>query len=235
MARKKLKQFAENAENHLFFQPYYHEIINGFSLKGKWNQDFFKNDNPIVLELGCGKGEYTYGLAKKYPGKNFIGIDLKGARMWKGATTAKEEGLSNVAFVRTKIEQILHFFDRNEISEIWLTFSDPQPKYERRRLSSPRFLNLYREILKPEAIIHIKTDNRELFNYTLEVVDFFKLPLHYSTKNLYQSDYDGDAPQIQTFYEKKYLEEGIPINYAQFSLNMFYLKNKLEKLPKEDD
>lgn len=235
MSRRKLKQFAENAENDLFFQPYYHELMAGFPLKGKWHQDFFKNDYPIVLELGCGKGEYTYGLARKYPDKNFIGIDLKGARMWKGATAANEDGLQNVAFVRTRIEQILHFFGPNEVSEIWLTFSDPQPKYERRRLSSPRFLNLYREILKPNAIIHIKTDNRELFDYTLEVIEFFNLPLHYSTKDLYQSNYEGDAPQIQTYYEKKYLEEGIPINYAQFSLNESYRENTLEKLPKEED
>lgn len=234
MARRKLKQFAENAENDLFFQPYYHELMEGFPLKGKWHKDFFKNDHPIVLELGCGKGEYTVGLAKKYPEKNFIGIDLKGARMWKGATEAKEEGLTNVAFVRTKIEQLLHFFGSNEVSEIWLTFSDPQPKYERRRLSSPRFLNLYREILKPEALIHIKTDNRELFDYSMQVVDYFKLYLNFSTYDLYHSDYDGDAPQIQTFYEKKYLEEGIPINYAQFSLNDSYRQNTLEKLPKEE-
>lgn len=234
MARKKLKQFAENAENHLFFQPYYHELVNGFHLKGKWNEEFFKNKHPIVLELGCGKGEYTYGLANKYPDKNFIGIDLKGARMWKGATQSKEKALTNVAFVRTKIEQILSFFGKHEISEIWLTFSDPQPKYERRRLSSPRFLNLYREILKPDAVIHIKTDSKDLFDYTLEVVEFFKLPLYFFTKDLYNSNYDGDASNIQTYYEKKYLEEDIPINYARFSLNESYMQNKLERLPKEE-
>lgn len=233
MARRKLQQFAENAENPLFFQPYYHEFLAGFPLKGKWHQDFFKNNNPIVLELGCGKGEYTVGLARKYPEKNFIGIDLKGARMWTGATAALENRMKNVAFVRVKIEQILHFFGADEVSELWLTFSDPQPKYERRRLSSPRFLNLYREILKPEALIHIKTDNRELFDYSMQVVDYYKLPVHFTTYDLYQSDYDGDASSIQTFYEKKYIEEGIPINYAQFSLNESFKENKLEKLPEE--
>lgn len=233
MARKKLQQFSQNAENPLFFQPYYHEVMAGFPLKGNWHRDFFKNDHPIVLELGCGKGEYTVGLAQKYPDKNFIGLDLKGARMWRGATDALGAGLKNVAFVRTKIEQILHFFDTNEISEIWLTFSDPQPKYERRRLSSPRFLNLYHQILKSDGLIHIKTDSRELFDYTMEVIEYFKLPLHYHSYDLYHSDYTGDAPQIQTFYENKYLAEGIPINYALFSLNERYQSNQLDKIPEE--
>lgn len=234
MARKKLEQFAQNAENPLFFQPYYHEVMAGFPLKGKWNQDFFRNDQPIVLELGCGKGEYAVGLAEKYPDKNFVGVDLKGARMWKGATDAQEAGMKNVAFIRTKIEQILHFFGPNEVDEIWLTFSDPQPKYERRRLSSPRFLNLYRQLLKPNGSIHIKTDSRELFDYSVEVINYFKLPLEYYTYDLYQSDYEGDASKIQTFYEKQYLAKGIPINYALFSLDEAYYANELDKLPSND-
>lgn len=235
MARRKLQQFDENSKNPIFFQPYYHEMMAGFPLKGKWHQDFFKNENPITLELGCGKGEYTFGLAEKYTDKNYIGIDLKGARMWRGATDAVEKGLENIAFIRTKIDQILHFFGQHEVDEIWLTFSDPQPKYERRRLSSPKFLNLYREILKPNGLIHIKTDNRALFDYTMEVVDFFKLPLHYSTKDLYHSNYQGDAPKIQTFYEKKYLAEGIAINYAQFSLNNEFMLNTLDRLPNNEE
>jgi len=234
MSRKKRLQFSENAQNPIFFQPYYQELLEGFNLKGKWHQEFFKNDHPIVLELGCGKGEYTVGLAEKYPKKNFIGIDLKGARMWRGATDAQELKLNNVAFVRNKIEQILFLLGPREVDEIWLTFSDPQPKKERRRLSSPRFLNLYREILKPEGIIHIKTDSRELFDYTMEVVQYFNLPLHYKTNNLYHSEFRGDAPQIQTYYEKIYLAEGIPINYAQFSLNKEFNKNTLEKLPETE-
>ena len=235
MARHKLAQFAENETfSHMFYMPW-EELLNGFPLKGNWQKDFFKNDNPITLELGCGKGEYTVGLAKKYPDRNFIGIDLKGARMWHGASTAQKEGLKNVAFIRTKIDQILHFFAANEVAEIWLTFSDPQPKRERRRLSSPRFLNLYREILEPNGIIHQKTDNRELFDYTLEVLDFFKLPLDYSTFDVYNSDAPKDVLEIQTYYEKMFLKEGIPINYMRFRLNDEFAKNKLLVLPKEKE
>ena len=234
MSRRKKMQFAENNKNPIFFQPLYTELVAGFPLKGKWKQDFFKNNHPIVLELGCGKGEYTIGLARKYPERNFIGVDLKGSRMWRGATDAREENLGNVAFIRCKIEQILHLFGPNEIDEIWLTFSDPQPKRERRRLTSPRFLNLYRQVLIPKGMIHLKTDSLELFDYTLEVIDFFNLLLHYSTHDLYASDCKCDAPNIQTYYEKIYLTQGIKINYAQFSLNKEYDHNTIEKLPKED-
>lgn len=231
MGRRKHKQFEENAKNPLFFQPYYHELTAGFPLKGSWHKKFFSNTNPIVLELGCGKGEYTYGLAKRYPDKNFIGMDLKGARMWKGASKSLEDGLKNVAFVRSKIELMLHFFGKNEVSEIWLTFSDPQPKYERRRLSSPRFLSIYSQVLKSSSIIHLKTDNSMLFRYTIEVLDYFDLPLHFATQDLYNSNYQGDAKEIQTFYEEKYLNEGIPIKYMQFSLSAAFGCNTLEKLP----
>lgn len=216
----------------MFYLPY-EELKQGFSLKGKWNSDFFKNDHPITLELGCGKGEYTVGLAKKYPERNFIGIDLKGARMWHGASIVQNEGLTNVAFIRTKIDQLLHFFAPNEVAEIWLTFSDPQPKHERRRLSSPRFLNLYREVLKPEGIIHQKTDNRELFDYTLEVIEHYQLPLLYFSHNIYASGFKGDAVEIQTYYEKMFLAEGKNINYLQFQLNEAYNENKQIVLPKE--
>lgn len=231
MARRKREQFAENATNPIFFEPFYEELLSGFFLKGKWREEFFKNENPIVLELGCGKGEYTVGLAEKYPDKNFIGMDLKGARMWRGATDSQNLGLANVAFVRNKIEQIKYIFDENEIDEIWLTFSDPQPKYERRRLSSPRFLNLYKETLKPNGIIHVKTDNRALFDYTLAVIDYFNLDIDYQTYDLYKANYSGDAPQIQTFYENQYLAQSIPINYVKFRLNDDFKNNTLEKLP----
>lgn len=234
MARKKLAQFAENETfPHMFYKPY-EELLNGFPLKGKWNTEFFENDHPITLELGCGKGEYTVGLARKYPERNFIGIDLKGARMWKGAKIAQEEGLKNIAFIRTKVDLLLYFFAEDEVNEIWLTFSDPQPKYERRRLSSPRFLNLYRHVLEPTGLIHQKTDNRELFDYTLEVIDYFKFPLLYSTYNVYDSGFKGDAVEIQTYYEKMFLKEGVPINYMQFRLNEAFAQNELLVLPKKE-
>ncbi len=232
MARRKLQQFSENAKNLLFFQPHYHELLNGFELKGQWGKDFFKNDNPIVLELGCGKGEYTVGMAKEYPDKNFIGIDVKGARMWRGATDAVEQQLPNVAFVRTKIEQLPLLFGTEEVSEIWLTFSDPQPKYEKRRLSSPKFLNFYFRVLKPEHRIHIKTDNADLFDYTLRVVDYFNLKLHYASKDIYNSDYKGDVTRIQTFYEQMYLAQGIPIKYGVFSLPKSFANNTLLRIDK---
>lgn len=234
MARHKLAQFAENETfAHMFYQTY-DELQKGFSLKGKWKQEYFKNNNPITLELGCGKGEYTVGLAKKYPDRNFIGIDLKGARLWHGAKIVQQENLKNVAFVRTKIDQLLSFFDANEVAEIWLTFSDPQPKIERRRLSSPRFLNLYREILVPNGIIHQKTDNRELFDYTLEVVRYFDFQLDYYSYDIYAESKNSDAVEIQTFYEKMFLKEGIPINYMEFRLNEKFAENELLVLPKKD-
>lgn len=234
MARHKLAQFAENETfAHMFYRSY-EELQKGFSLKGNWKQAFFKNNYPITLELGCGKGEYTVGLAKKYPNRNFIGIDLKGARLWHGAKIVQQEGLKNVAFIRTKIDQLLSFFAENEVDEIWLTFSDPQPKIERRRLSSPRFLNLYREILVPNGIIHQKTDNRELFDYTLDVVRYFDFQLDYFSYDIYKDSKNSDAVEIQTFYEKMFLKEGIPINYMEFRLNKKFAKNELLVLPKKD-
>lgn len=218
----------------MFYSPR-EELINGFALKGKWQKDFFKNNNPITLELGCGKGEYTVGLAKKYPNRNFIGIDLKGARMWHGAKNVQVEGLKNVAFIRTKIDQLLHFFAQNEVAEIWLTFSDPQPKREKRRLSSPKFLSLYRDVLVENGIIHQKTDNRALFNYTLEVVKFFNFPLEYHTFDVYQTESNNDLVEIQTYYEKMFLKEGVPINYMKFRLNEEFANNKLVVLPKEEE
>jgi len=174
-----------------------------------------------VLELGCGKGDYTVGLSVKYPNVNFMGVDRKGARMWRGAKTSQEENIQNVAFLRIKIEQLLYCFGNDEVDGIWITFPDPIPKERKskRRLTSPQFLKKYRTILKPGGIIHLKTDNSDLFQYTIEVLKDQPVDILYQTFDLYNSDYDGDAPLIQTYYEKKYLVEGKPINYLKFRFN----------------
>ena len=172
MGKNKLQRFAENLTFDNFFQPTYDEISTGYFLKGKWASDFFKNNNPIVLELGCGKGEYSVGLARRYPDKNFIGLDIKGARMWRGCKTAVDENIQNIAFLRTRIELIEHYFAENEISEIWITFPDPQPRRikENKRLTSPAFLKRYASILKKDLIIHLKTDAFLLYFYTMEII-----------------------------------------------------------------
>jgi tRNA (guanine-N7-)-methyltransferase len=189
-------------------------------LKGNWNKVFFKDDQPIVLELGCGKGEYTVNLGEKFPDKNFIGIDIKGNRIWRGGKTAIELGLTNVGFLRIQIEHIEYFFEKNEVSEIWITFPDPQPKYktERKRLTSPAFLDRYRKLLKPNGIIHLKTDSRFLFDYTLKVLKEQNLPVNKSSADIYKEFPDEEVLKIQTFYEKKFLKQGIPITYLNFNL-----------------
>lgn len=220
MGKNKLEHFAETATFPHFFQPTYDELENGFELKGKWHPEFFENENPLILELGCGKGEYTVGLAEKYPEKNFIGMDQKGARMWRGAKTSLEEDMLNVAFIRSKVELAGYFFDRNEIDEIWITFPDPHLKDReiKKRLTSPRFIEMYKQFLKPNGIIHLKTDNSGLFKYTLNFIEEEKYCLNYKTSDLYQSDYDGDASQFQTHYEKIFSKKGHKINYLNFSL-----------------
>ncbi|HPV56712.1 MAG TPA: tRNA (guanosine(46)-N7)-methyltransferase TrmB, partial [Tenuifilaceae bacterium] len=175
MAKNKLRRFAENETFENLFQPTMSDVMNGdFHLKGKWRSDYFKNSNPIVLELGCGKGEYSVGLAKMFPEKNFIGADIKGARLWRGAKTAVEEKMSNVAFIRTRIEHIASFFAPEEVDEIWVTFPDPQPreKKSKKRLTSSRFLNHYAKFLKPNGIVHLKTDSQALHAYTKAVIEY---------------------------------------------------------------
>lgn len=221
MGRTKLERFAENFTFHNFFQPTYEEIKDGFYLKGRWSKDFFGNNNPIILELGCGKGEYTVGLAQKYTYKNFIGVDIKGARMWRGCKTSIENNMSNVAFLRTRIELIEHFFENNEIDEIWITFPDPQPRRikENKRLTSPAFLNRYSNILKPEGVIHLKTDAFLLFFYTMEVIKEYKHTIIFNTNNLYSTSEEIDAKEIKTYYESIFLEQNKNITYIKFKLN----------------
>jgi len=221
VGKNKLLHFEENRTFPHFFQPDFKDIKDGYKYRGNWGRSFFGNDHPIVVELGCGKGEYTVGLARKYPERNFIGIDKKGARMWRGAKTSHEEQVTNVAFLRLKIEQLGRCFASGEISEIWITFPDPVLKLRRmnKRLTAPRFLDMYRSILKPGGVVHLKTDNREFFSYTLDILKSGGINILYHTQDLYQSGFEGDAPQIQTYYEKKYLEERIPINYLKFNFD----------------
>ena len=220
MGKNKLARFAENETFANLFQLTYEQITKeGFALKGKWNEDFFKNDNPVVLELGCGKGEYTVGLAKKYPNKNFIGIDIKGARLWRGCKTSNEDKMTNVAFVRTHIQMIESYFAENEVSEIWITFPDPQLKKPNKRLTCERFLKLYKNILKQDGIVHLKTDSQELYEYTKdEVLIPSKREILYNTNDLYNSDFKEDVIEIQTFYESMYLKISKPITYLKFKL-----------------
>lgn len=217
--KKKLERFAENRTFPHFFEPTYDELLKGFPLKGRWQESFFGNADPLVLELGCGKGEYTVGLARNNPKCSYIGIDRKGARMWRGAKTSLVEGLKNVAFVRTRIELIEYLFAPGEVDEIWITFPDPQPRErnERKRLTSPRFLERYRKILRKGGLIHLKTDSTLLYEYTSELIGNLGYNVHFSTDDLYQSGFSGPARDIQTFYESGFLENGDRIKYLQFS------------------
>jgi len=217
----KLERFAQIKTFPNVFEPDGKKILNeDYDLKGKWNQEFFKNDNPITLELGCGKGEYTVGLAEKYPKKNFIGIDIKGARMWKGAKHALQTKLNNAAFIRTRIEFIENLFAPEEVGEIWITFPDPYPKKPGNRLSSSFFLNRYKNILLPQGFVHLKTDCRELHEYTLAVLQKNGINPEIATNDLYSSGKDNDEIlSLKTYYEQLFLEENKPITYLRFILD----------------
>lgn len=219
-SKNKLKRFAENETFSNVIQPTRESILAGFELKGKWNA-FFKNENPIVLELGCGKGEYTVGLARQNPNKNYIGIDIKGARFWRGAKEALEDNLDNVAFIRTQIELVDHLFSKAEVSEIWITFPDPQIKYKRtkHRMTNEVFLKKYQTVLKPNGLVHLKTDSEFMHGYTLGVLHGLKHEVVYANHNVYTNEGSPDEVlNIRTFYENQYIDKGKPITYIQFRM-----------------
>lgn len=219
MGKGKLEKFADMARYpHVFEYPYSVADNVTFDMKGKWSEQFFKNDNPIVLELGCGRGEYTVGLGKLFPDKNFIGVDIKGARMWTGATQALNDQMSNVAFLRTNIEIIDRFFAPGEVSEIWLTFSDPQMKKVTKRLTSTYFMDRYRKFLSPNGIIHLKTDSNFMFTYTRLMVECNRFPVLFMTEDLYHSGLTDDILNIRTYYEQQWLDRGLTIKYLKFEL-----------------
>ena len=223
MGHHKLQRFAENLTFSNLFQVGFEQLEReGFTLRGRWHEHF-GNSNPITLELGCGKGDYTLALARIHPDRNYIGVDIKGARLWRGAKTATEEPLPNVAFIRTRIELIDRFFAEGEVNEIWITFCDPQLKKPNKRLTSPRFLDTYARFLAPQSTLHLKTDSQELYDYTLnEVLPTREVEITIATNDLYDSELRtpsselSEAKLTQTFYERMFLAEGKPITYIQW-------------------
>ncbi|WP_339623133.1 tRNA (guanosine(46)-N7)-methyltransferase TrmB [uncultured Winogradskyella sp.] len=222
-SKNKLKRFKENETFHNVFQPSREELVDAvYKLKGKWRKDVFKNDNPIVLELGCGKGEYTVGLAKRFPNKNFIGIDIKGARFWRGAKTAIEDNIDNAAFIRTQIELITYIFEENEIDEIWITFPDPQIKYKRtkHRMTNLEFLERYKKVLKTNGLMHLKTDSEFMHGYTLGLLHGAGHEVLYANHNVYKLEGSPEeVTEIQTYYESQYLAKDKAITYIRFQIN----------------
>ena len=224
MGKNKLVRFAENKTLPNVIQPTRDEALTGFYLKGKWRKEYFKNDHPIILELGCGKGEYSVNMAKSFPNKNFIGIDIKGARFWFGAKEAYASEIKNVAFLRTQIELIEHFFDTDEVDEIWITFPDPQIKYKRtkHRLTNLEFLNRYKKILKEDGIIHLKTDSEFLHGYTLGLLQGLKHEIISAHHDIYGApEYEPGTPllrEVKTYYESLFSAKGKTITYIKFRL-----------------
>lgn len=223
--KKKMEHFREMKDFDNVYEPELKEVFDAdYKMKGRWTSDHFNNSNPLVIELGCGKGEYSLGLAKKFKHKNFIGIDIKGARMWRGSKTALEEGIKNVAFLRTRIEFLASCFACNEVDEIWITFPDPQPKEknEKKRLTSPQFIHSYLKFLKPKGLIHLKTDNQLLYEYSLKIAEEGNFQILDFTSDLYGehiSRMDADSQEIlkiETHYERLFKEKGHKIHYLKF-------------------
>ncbi|MFH0757833.1 MAG: tRNA (guanosine(46)-N7)-methyltransferase TrmB [Bacteroidota bacterium] len=235
MGKNKLKRFRELETLSRIFQPAFEEVYQkDYHLKGRWGQEVFKNDNPLILELGCGKGEYTVGLAIMNPDKNYMGLDIKGARIWRGVRETNDGGLKNVAFLRTRIDVINSFFTPGEVDEIWITFPDPQEKRRRqkKRLTGALFLNRYREIMKDGGIIHLKTDNRGLYTYNLELARYNGLAIDRYTDDLYLTDWDDETVSIQTFYETRFREEGARIHFIRFRLPV---NREIKELPHDTE
>lgn len=221
LGKKKLLRFGELGTLEKVFQPTVEEVLRkDYHLKGKWRSKVFRNENPLILELGCGKGEYSVGLARNYPNCNYLGIDIKGARLWTGARTAYDEGLSNVAFLRTRIDFIQSFFAKDEVDELWITFPDPQEKRRRKkkRLSGAHFLNKYSSFMKDNGVIHLKTDNKLLYTDTLELARYNDLKIEKNSDNIYREGWEDETVSIQTYYETSFLTEGASISYIRFRL-----------------
>ena len=222
-SKNKLKRFKENETFSNVIQPIRQEVFDDtLKLKGNWSKTFFKNEQPVVLELGCGKGEYSVNLAKMFPEKNFLGIDIKGARFWKGAKTSLEEKIINVGFLRTQIELVDLLFDENEIDEIWITFPDPQIKYKRtkHRMTNPEFLKKYKKILKPKGVVHLKTDSEYMHGYTLGLLQGLDLKIEYAHHDVYgTTNAPKEVTEIQTYYESQYLAIRKKITYLRFNFS----------------
>ena len=219
MGKNKLKKFAEMKEFACALEYPREELIkNGFPHKGSWNTGFFHRQAPITVELGCGKGEYTVGLAKANPDRNYIGVDIKGARMWRGAKTVNDEGIGNAAFLRAEIENINHFFTPGEVDEIWITFPDPQMQKARKRLTSSRFLQMYRGLLRPDGVVNLKTDSPFLYEYTRRLVELNGFEILMNTDDLYGSGLADPVSSIKTFYEQQWLSRGKKIKLLSFRL-----------------
>lgn len=220
MSKGKLQKFSEMNFFRNVVQPSFEEVFHkDFTLKGQWNSKFFDENLPLTVELGCGRGEYSVAMAQMYSERNFIGVDIKGARIWKGAKEALENGVNNVGFIRTRIDFIESFFSKDEVSELWITFPDPQLKKARKRLTSAKFLNMYKDFLKPGGLIHLKTDNSDLYNYTLEMANQNNFEVEIATDDLYKERNLDEVLSIKTYYENMWLEQGLNIHYLRFKIN----------------